>query len=156
MRECQHFKQFIKSPEATWENRQRIGAHGKMHLAHGEVMEAKGQRRGGPGIGRLFMRQGDVEANGRRPAFGSAAIGRCHDSRPATRCNHIIPRRARCGERTAAHGDNSGEGARILIKAGTIQGLLRGAFFCCPARLLGQRRGFFGAWGAGGTKHHDG
>ena len=67
-------------------------------------MEAKGQRRRGPGIGRLFMRQGDVEADGRRAAFERPAIGRLHDPWAAARRDHIISQRAGSGQGAAAHG----------------------------------------------------
>ena len=102
------------------------------------------------------MRQGDVEADGRRAAFERPAIGRFHDPGAAARCNHIIPQRTGSGQGAAAHGHNAGEGARILIKAGPIKRLLRGALFRRAARLLRQGRGFLRAWRSGRTENHHG
>ena len=61
-----------------------------MHLAQGEVVEPKGQARGGIGIVTLLMGQGDVEADARRSGVMGPAIGRFHDPRATAGGDDIV------------------------------------------------------------------
>ena len=55
----------------------------EMHLADREIVEVEAELRRDVGVGRLLVRQHDVEADRRRADIGGAAVARLHDARPA-------------------------------------------------------------------------
>lgn len=52
----QHLEQLIHGAESTGEDDERAGAHRKVHLAHGEIVEAEAEIRRDVGIGPLLFR----------------------------------------------------------------------------------------------------
>ncbi len=58
-----------------------------MHLADGEIVEVEGQVRRDIGIGRLFVRKQDVEADRWCADIVGAPVSRLHHARTAA-CDH--------------------------------------------------------------------
>jgi hypothetical protein len=61
-----------------------------VHLAQREIVELEGQARRDIGVGRLLMRQHDVQTDRFGAHFGGAAVGRFHDRGPAARADHEL------------------------------------------------------------------
>src|SRR3546814_1314023 len=57
----QQFERLVESAEAAGKDTHRAGAEQKVHLAQGEIVELKAQRRGDIAIRRLFVRQRSEE-----------------------------------------------------------------------------------------------
>ena len=112
----QNLEQFVERAKAAGKHHKRFGAHRQMHFAHREIMEAERQLRRRPRIGKLFVRQRDVEADARRPGVARAAIGRLHRARSAPRGDDVIARRARMPvQRAAAERADAPKFACLLI-----------------------------------------
>ena len=90
--QSEDLEQFIERAEAAGKDDEGVGAHGEMHFAHREVMEAESELRRRIGIGLLLTRQRDIVADRGGANVMGAAIGRFHDARAATGGNYILPR----------------------------------------------------------------
>src|SRR5690606_34356842 len=87
--------------------------------AHGEVVELERQFGRRPRVRELLVRQGDVEADGRRPGLVRALVGGLHDARSAARGDDVVARLARFApEGAAAFGGDAAELARLLVPIG--------------------------------------
>src|SRR3546814_2192966 len=97
----QQFERLVESAEAAGKDTHRAGAEQKVHLAQGEIVELKAQRRGDIAIRRLFVRQHDVEADRFAPLVGGAAVRGLHDRRPAARADDEVASTVRSEEHTS-------------------------------------------------------
>ena len=106
-----------------------------MHLAQREVVELEGQLGRDVGVGRLLVRQGDVQAHRGHVDVGCAAVGRLHHAGAAAGADEqlFLLRLAQ-----AVGGHDAGEVARGLVVARRAHG------------ALGQRQGLGVAAGLGG------
>src|SRR5690606_29348603 len=81
----QDLEQFIERSIATRKNDQGAGAQKEMHFAQRKITEMKSEFGRDVRIRLLFVREGDVQADGPGSDLEGAAIGRLHDARPAAR-----------------------------------------------------------------------
>jgi hypothetical protein len=65
-------------PKPPGKTRDRLGAHQEMHLADGEIVEVEAQVGRDIGVGRLFMRQHDVQPDRDAARLGGAAVAGLH------------------------------------------------------------------------------
>lgn len=121
----QQFEQLIQRAEAAGKYDKRPCAHGQMHLAHVEIMKLECQLRRCVGIGNLFMRERDVEADAGSPRFKSAPVGRLHDARPAARGDHMGAGTARSIQRAATLRTDAAKCSGLFIPTGEFAVLVR-------------------------------
>ncbi len=75
----QQLEKLVERAKAAGEHGQRTGTQQEMHLAQREIVELEGQFRRDIAVGRLLMRQHDIEADGFRANIHSTPVRRFHD-----------------------------------------------------------------------------
>src|SRR5210317_17814 len=124
--QCQRFKQLIKRAKSPREYANRFGAHQKMHLANGKVMEIETQFRRHIGIGRLFMGLHNIQHNRFATSIQCTAVARLHHTWPtASRDNKFT-----AAQRLAVLRDLTRQFARLGVILGQFRQLGRLGLIC--------------------------
>src|SRR5580704_1670139 len=120
LREGEDFEEFVDGAEAAGKNHQRFGEVGEPEFTHEEIVELEVERGSDVGVGILFERQTDVEADGLASSFVSAEVGGFHDA--GTTAGGDDEAAAAGGNLNGPLGEQVGQVAGVFIVAGHVDG----------------------------------
>ena len=121
LQQGEDLEHLIHGSETARKDRQRIGPHRKMHLAHGKVVKLEGQFGRRESIGILLHRQADIEADGGRAHIGSSTASCLHDPGSSAGGDHIVTHSLVFDQGATAQRRNAAEFARLFVVAGKLQ-----------------------------------